>query len=182
MYQKSRGDDAMQPLVKKIESLVISIRVASGHGMIETRSDRDESKTITFKITAQTPLMTKDGHQIGVSAIPVKGKIIAFVDSRSPLPMVYPLQIDPLLVIFDQYDKNGEVSVGVFDAQLYSEQLNLKLHVNEATEIVDLQGKRIDAKSLAGKLLFVFYTVTTRSRPAQTNPTKIIATDILQTE
>lgn len=172
----------MQPLIKKIEALVISIGVQSGVGIIETMSERSDSKSAVFRITAQTPLMTKDGHQIGASAIPVKGKITAFVDSRSPLPMVHPLQITPLLIIFDQYDKKGEVSVGAFDKTLFSEQLNLKLHVNESTEIVDLQGKRIDVKSLPGKLLFIFYETTTRSMPAQTKPTKIIATDITQSE
>ena len=171
-----------QPLIKKIEALVISISVRSGVGMIETISEKDESKKAVFQITDKTPLMTKDGYQIGVSAIPVKAKIIAFVDSREPLPMVSPPQITPLLVIFDQYDKKGEVLVGAFDDRLYSEPLNLKIHLNDSTEIVDIQGKRVDATHLAKKMLFVFYTPTTRSMPAQTNPTKIIVTDILQTE
>ena len=172
----------MQPVIKKIEALVISISVRSGVGLIETISERDESKSVVFRITGQTPLMTKDGHQIGIAAIPVKGKIIAFVDSQNPLPMVHPPQTTPLLVIFDQYAKKGEVSVGAFDKNFYSEQLNLKLDLNENTEIVDLQGKRMDVNSLIGKLLFVFYEKTTRSMPVQVKPIKIIATDILQNE
>ncbi|MGN7479027.1 hypothetical protein ACTHOQ_14350 [Solibacillus silvestris] len=172
----------MQPLIKKIEALVISISVQNGIGIIEAISEKDESKKAIFRITAETPLMTKDAHQIGVSAIPVKGKIIAFVDSKSPLPMISPPHIIPLLVIFDQYAKKGEVCVGAFDRMLYSEQLKLKLHVNEATEIVDLAGKRVDQNDLAGKMLFVFYDRATRSMPAQTNPAKIIATNIMQTE
>jgi hypothetical protein len=172
----------MQPLIKKIEAQVISISVQSGIGSIEALSERDENKSAIFRITGQTPLMTKDGHQIGVAAIPVKGKIIAFVDSRSPLPMVHPPQITPLLVIYDQYAKKGEVAVGAFDENFYSEHLKLKLHLNENTEIVDLQGKRVDVNHLKGKLLFVFYEKTTRSMQAQAKPTKIIVTDILQSE
>ena len=172
----------MQPLIKKIEALVISISVKSGVGLIETLNERDEGKVAVFRITGQTPLMTKDGHQIGAAAIPVKGRIIAFVDARSPLPMVHPPQISPLLVIFDQYAKKGEVSVGAFDENFYSKQLNLKLHLNKETEIVDLQGKRVDVNSLTGKLIFVFYEKATRSMPAQAKPTKIIATEILHSE
>lgn len=172
----------MQPLVKKIEALVISISVKSGIGFIEALSERDESKSAIFRITGQTPLMTKDGHQIGIAAIPVKGKIIAFVDSYSTLPMVHPPQITPLLIIFDQYAKKGEVVVGTFDKSFYSDQLNLKLHLNENTEIVDLQGKRVDVNGLVGKLLFVFYEKITRSNPAQVKPSKIIATNIVQSE
>ena len=169
----------MQPIIKKIEAMVLSISVQSGVAIIETISEKDETKKTVFVLTSKTPLLTKDGHQIGVSAIPVKGRIIAFVDSSLPLPMVSPPQTEPLLIIFDQYDKKGEVAIGVFDDMLFSEQLHLKLHVNEATEIVDLQGKRVEQQDLARKVLIVFYGATTRSRPAQTNPTKIIMTNAL---
>lgn len=170
----------MQPVIKKIEAVVLSISVQSGVGMIETVSEKDETKKVIFKITGKTPLMTKDGHQIGASAIPVKSRIIAFVDSQLPLPMVSPPQIEPLLVIFDQYTKKGEVAIGVFNDMLYSEQLKLKLHLKDSTEIITLQGKRVDKEQLAQKMLVVFYEGTTRSMPAQTNPTKIIVTDVLQ--
>ncbi|MER1958765.1 MAG: hypothetical protein ABS942_15385 [Solibacillus sp.] len=169
----------MQPVIKKIEALALSISVQSGVGIIETISEKDGTKKAIFKITAKTPLMTKDGHQIGASAIPVKGRLIAFVDSSIPLPMQAPPQTEPLLVIFDQYDKKGEVAVGVFNEMLFSEQLNLKLHVKDSTEIVDLQGKRVEKEGLYRKVLIVLYEVTTRSRPTQTNPTKIIVTNVL---
>ena len=172
----------MQPLIRKIEAIVISIGVQSGVGTIEAVSEKDESKKAIFQITSKTPLMTKDGYQIGISAIPVKAKIIVFVDSKSPSPMVSPPHITPLLVIFDQYDKKGEVCVGAFDKMLYCEQLNLKLHINEGTEIVDLAGKRVDRSELTEKMLFVFYDRATRSMPVQANPTKLIVTPIVHTK
>lgn len=168
----------MQPMIKKIEALAISISVQSGIGTIEAVSEKDDNIKAIFQMTAKTPLMTKDGHQIGVSAIPVKGKIIAFVDSQSPVPMLSPPRITPLLVVFDQYDKIGEVCVGAFDQALYCEKLRLKLHISEATEIVDLTGRRMGREDLADRMLFVFYDQVTRSSPAQAKPTKIIATDI----
>ena len=170
----------MQPVIRKIEALVLSISIQSGVGMIETISERDETKRAIFKITKKTPLMTKDGHQIGASAIPVKGRIIAFVDTNTPLPMQSPPQTEPLLVVFDQYNKKGEVAIGMFDDMLFSEQLNLKLHLKDSTEIVDLQGRRVDKAELLRKVLVVFYETTTRSRPTQTNPTKIIVTNALE--
>ncbi|MEG0471664.1 MAG: hypothetical protein RR588_04950 [Solibacillus sp.] len=168
----------MQPLVKKIEASVISISVQSGVGIIETTSERDDSKTVIFQVTAETPLMTKDGQRLGVSAIPVKGKITVYVDSHIPLPMIQPPHVIPLLVIFEQYGKKGEVSVGIFDDRLYSEQLKLKLHVGDKTEIVDLMGKRVNSNMLAERLLFVFYDKATRSKPVQANPMKIIVTNL----
>lgn len=169
----------MQPLVKKIEASVISISVQSGLGIIETMSERDDKKSIIFRVTSETPLMTKDGQRLGVSAIPVKGKITVYVDSLTPLPMIQPPHVVPLLVIFEQYGKKGEVSVGVFDDRLFSEQLKLKIHVGRKTEIVDLKGKHIGMEMLAGKLLFIFYEKATHSMPVQANPTKIIVTDLI---
>lgn len=172
----------MQSQIKKIEALVTSISVQSGVGIIEALSEKDDSKKAIFRITATTPLMTKDGVQVGVSAIPVKGRIIAFVDSQTPLPMISPPQVEPMLVIFDQYDKKGEVVVAAFDKSLYNEALKLKLHVKDSTEIIDLQGKSVSKEALVGHILVVFYSATTRSIPAQTNPTKIIVTNILHSE
>lgn len=168
----------MQPLVKKIEARVISISVQSGFGMIETISERDDRKRVTFQVTAETPLMTMDGQRLGVSAIPVKGKITVYVDSHAPLPMIQPPHVIPLLVIFEQYGKKGNLSVGVFDDRLYNEQLKLKLHVGSKTEIMDLAGQRVSSDTLAKKLLFVFYEQATRGKPVQASPSKIIVTDL----
>lgn len=168
----------MKPLVKKIEASVISISVQSGLGIIETISERDDKKSIVFQVTPETPLMTKDGHRLGVSAIPVKGKITVYVDSLTPLPMIQPPHVVPLLLIFEQYGKKGEVAVGIFDERLFSEQLKLKIHVGSKTQIVDLTGKQVSSERLAGKLLFVFYEKATHGKPVQANPTKIIVTDL----
>lgn len=168
----------MQPLVKKIEATVISISVQDGVGMIKAVSDRDHSKSAVFQVTAETPLMTKDGQRMGVAAIPVKGEITVYVDALTPLPMIQPPHIDPLLIIFEQYGKKGEVSAGLFDERLFSEQLKLKLHIGSKTELVDLVGKRVKAEMLAGRFLFVFYDKATNSKPPQVNPAKIIMTDL----
>lgn len=161
------------PLIKKMEMIVHSISVESHQAVIEAVSERDQKK-IVFHLSSVVPFFTKDGARIGISAIPVKSKIIAYVDSRKPLPMIHPPQVQPLLIILEQHHMDGEVSVGLFDEHLYSEQLKLKLHVKDTTEIVNLYGKRLTKEDLANQMLVVFYHTVTHSMPVQTNPTKII--------
>lgn len=160
-------------LIKKMEMIVHSISVESHQAVIEAVSERDRKK-IVFRLSSVVPFFTKDGSPIGISAIPVKSKIIAYVDSRKPLPMVHPPQVQPLLVILDQHHIEGEVAVGLFDERLFSEQLNLKLHVKDTTELMNIRGKVLQREQLADELLFVFYNTVTHSSPVQTSPTKII--------
>lgn len=153
--------------------IVHSISVQSHQAVIEAVSERDDKK-IVFHLSSVVPFFTKNGLSIGISAIPVKSKIIAYVDSRKPLPMVHPPQVQPLLIILDQGHVAGEVAVGQFDERFYSEQLNLKLHLRDTTEIVNIRGKAVAKEALANQLVFVFYQQVTHSVPVQTNPSKII--------
>lgn len=161
------------PLIKKMEMIVHSISVQSHQAVIEAVSERDDKK-IVFYLSSVVPFFTKDGSPIGISAIPVKSKIIAYVDSRKPLPMVHPPQVQPLLIILEQPHIEGEVAVGRFDERLYSEQLRLKLHLKDGTEIVNLRGDTLTKDRLANQMLIVFYKAVTHSVPVQTNPIKII--------
>lgn len=164
----------MQTLVKKIEALVISISVQSSLALIETRNERDDSKIITFHLHPTTPLFTQIGERMGVTAIPVKAKITAYIDSRKPLPMIHPPQITPLLVVVEQPGVKGEVAVGHFGENFYSEQLKLKLHLTDKTNIMNTTGEIVSPAALKDELLIVFYEATTRSMPAQTTPSIII--------
>lgn len=163
----------MQVLLKKIEALVISVSMQSQLALVKTVSERGGKTGIVFHLHPTTPLFTQKGERLGVTAIPVKSKITAYVDSRKPLPMMHPPQVTPLLIIIEQSGIRGEVAIGVFDGNLYSEQLKLKLHVNEESQIMDLKGHRLSVDEAKNKFLYVFYDATTRSIPAQANPKKI---------
>lgn len=104
--------------------------------------------------------------------------IDAYYDKHKPMIMIYPPQITPEIVIINDEDKIGFVKVALFDENLVSLDNELKLNIGDKTVILNEKGKTISADELTGKDLIVFYTVTTKSIPAQTTPTKIIALDI----
>lgn len=104
--------------------------------------------------------------------------IDAYYDKHKPMLMIYPPRITPEIVIVNNEDKPGNVKVGLFDENLVSLDNELKLNIDDKTIILNEKGETIRADELNGKDLIVFYTVSTRSIPAQTIPTKIIALDI----
>ncbi|EKN68216.1 copper amine oxidase N-terminal domain-containing protein [Schinkia azotoformans] len=106
--------------------------------------------------------------------------IDAYYDKHKPMLMIYPPRITPEIVIVNDEEKTGNVKVGLFDDNLVSLDNDLKLNIGEKTVILNEKGKNISAEELKGKELIVFYTVSTKSIPAQTTPTKIIALDIAQ--
>lgn len=164
-------------LIKKMEMVVQSISVQSHQAVIEAVTERDDRRII-FRLSSVVPFFTQDGAPIGISAIPVKSKIIAYVDSRKPLPMIHPPQVTPLIIILEQGHVEGEVVVGQFDQQLYSEQLRLKLQVNATTEIVNIRGRTAQKEDLVDQLLVVFYKTKTPTVPVQISPVKIILTQL----
>ncbi|KEF38795.1 copper amine oxidase family protein [Schinkia azotoformans MEV2011] len=106
--------------------------------------------------------------------------IDAYYDKHKPMLMIYPPRITPEIVIVNDKEKPGNVKVGLFDENLVSLDNDLKLNIGEKTVILNEKGENISAEELKGKELIVFYTVSTKSIPAQTTPTKIIVLDIAQ--
>ncbi|MCL2323029.1 MAG: hypothetical protein FWC47_13120 [Oscillospiraceae bacterium] len=65
------------------------------------------------------------------------------------------------------------VFLGKFDKNLVDENNVLKLLNTDKANVVTAKGKKYTG-SLKNKVLLVFYTISTKSIPAQTNPTKIV--------
>lgn len=76
----------------------------------------------------------------------------------------------------------GSISVDVYSANggdetgesLINSSKTLVLHVSDDTEITDLDGNKVEKSELDGKLMAVYYSITTRSLPPQTTPEKIV--------
>lgn len=104
----------------------------------------------------------------------------AYFDKNKPMILIYPAQYTPELIVVNDEEQASSVKVNKFDTDFLSLDKELKLNISEDTVLVNQQGKKIDVADLKNKELVVFYTVTTRSIPAQTTPSKIIAMDELK--
>jgi len=139
----------------------------------------NEDKMITILRINDDSLLFNSGTTKSLKPADLKkgATVGAYYDKNKPMILIYPATVTPEMVIVNDEEVFGEVKVSQFDKEFLSLDGELKLNIGEDTPLFNQQGKAIELKELNGKELMVFYSITTRSLPPQTPPTKIIALD-----
>lgn len=110
-------------------------------------------------------------------------KVTGYADASKPVILIYPPQYNPEVIIVDKGEV-GNVEVDLFNDELINVENTLKLNISEDTEVIYASGKTVKAENFESALgkqnLVVFYSVSTRSIPAQTTPTKVIVLDTMK--
>lgn len=137
----------------------------------------DKEPQITFYNVTSETLVYNSGStkKMEHSAFQKGQQIDAYYDKDKPMLMIYPPQISPELVIVHDDKVFGSVKVGKFDEELRSLDNELNLNVDNKTILENAEGEKIERQDLSGEELIVFYTMATKSIPAQTTPSKIVA-------
>ena len=165
-------------------------------GKIESVEEKDDSYTITVGANGDDMgiiyhvqkdafvVSRKDNKLLQLSDLKAGMEITGIVKGNAPQTMSIPPQT-PGAIGFVLNDAEGSLSVGPFDAELVNMGDSLKLNIGDDTVIVDQKGtkKTFTAEDLKNSNLLVLYTVTTRSIPAQTNPSFVMvldAVDVIQ--
>ena len=150
---------------------------------LTVESEDKEPQISILKLTDETLVFNSGTSKALKKETFKKGqKVDAYYGKNKPMIMIYPPQISPELVIVNDTEKFGNVKVSKFDNKLVSLDNDLKLNIGKETTIVNEKGEKLDQKGITEKELVVFYTVSTRSIPAQTTPSKIIAIDYSDSE
>lgn len=98
-------------------------------------------------------------------------RVAAFYDSSQPVLLIFPPQYRALLVT--ALGRNEQVTLNFFDRNLTAEDNSLQINVAGNTMVRTANGQEYRC-NLANQILLVYYTMTTRSIPPQTTPSKII--------
>lgn len=162
-----------QEKLKAFKGTVQNINVENGSKLF-TIQNIDNQQTV-FLTDHQSFIFANSGKQITSADIKMEDTLTGYVDPRKPVILIYPPQYYPELLVVTDTTQMGEVAVGFFDENFVNDELSLKLNISDETKLIDQFGELLTIDDLAGKQLAVFYTVTTRSIPAQTTPSKIIA-------
>lgn len=142
--------------------------------MVETTGK--EPQITFYTVTSETMIYNSGSTKKMEKAAFQKGQQIdAYYGKDKPMLMIYPPQISPELVVVHDAKTFGSVKVGKFDEELRSLDNKLNLKVDSKTTFENTEGEKIERQDLSGKELIVFYTVATKSIPAQTAPTKVVA-------
>ena len=148
-------------------------------GIIKTTTDvnnkDDQNNTVNLKITDDTLVYDNLGNKKALSDLTDGSKITVFTGSYEPTPLILPVQYTANVIIING-DKEGNVNADTYlaDEEGYTNAANtLNIATADDTKIVDK-----DEKEYKGDLdkndLIVFYSVSTKSIPAQTTPTKVV--------
>lgn len=102
-------------------------------------------------------------------------EVSIYYEKETMMMLSYPPQLSPDVVVVKSDDVDLNIKIDKFGKELISDDNSLKLNINDEVALVDLEGEKIEKEDLANKDLIVFYTVSTRSIPAQTTPQRVIA-------
>lgn len=180
LISEYRTISVIEPWEEKInyiafEGSIKEIKAQEGYVSISlTDGDTDEIIGV-FSLSEETMIIDQGrGETIGSSELKEGQKLTGYYRKDMPMIMIYPPRISPELVIVKDLEEKSFIKHSNFDEELVSADSLLKLNMSGNTIITDQKGEECKEEELYNQDLIVFYTITTKSIPAQTNPSKII--------
>jgi len=116
-------------------------------------------------------IMTKDTYMTNNEKISVGSVVTGYYDAKVFRIMTYPPQYEA--VVLDVERPNYKIKVDYFDNKLTSADNSLKLKIGKKTEIIYMDGTKYKGNPVKANLV-VIYDKTDKSKPAQTEPIKVI--------
>lgn len=157
------------------EGAIKEIKQQEGYVFVSLTDGNTDEIVGVFSLSEETMIVDQGtGKSIKSSELKEGQKLTGYYRKDMPMLMIYPPRINPELVIIKDEEEKSFIKHSNFDEDLVSVDNFLKLNISEETVITNQFGEECKAEDLINQDLVVFYTVTTRSIPAQTNPSKII--------
>lgn len=158
----------------EITGFIRSVQYFKEDLLLEIWDGKDEEHITNLIINQYTILTTLTGEPLEISDHLKGCYMTAFVNGRKPVMAIYPPRFYPELVAIRKDEQFGIIQIGVFNEDLVSEKLSLKLNVSDETEITDCFGNPLSEEDIKNNYSFVYYTRSTRSIPAQAPVKKVI--------
>lgn len=125
---------------------------------------RTENGTVNFMVGQETIIIDNKQLRKGM-------RIAAFYDSSQPAILIFPPQYNAVMIT--ALGREEQIKLSYFDRNLLAADRSLQLNVAGNTDIETVNGQKFNC-NIRDRVLLVYYTITTRSVPPQTTPSKII--------
>lgn len=116
-------------------------------------------------------IVSKDTYRTNNEKISVGSVVTGYYDAKVFRIMIYPLEYEA--VVLDVERPEYKIKVDYFDNKLTSADKSLKLKIGKDTEIIYMDGTEYKGNPVKTNLV-VIYDKTDKSKPAQTEPVKVI--------
>lgn len=125
---------------------------------------RTENGIVNFVVNEETLVI--DNRQLRQGM-----RVAAFYDRSLPVPLIFPPQYRAQIIT--ALDRNEQVMLNRFNRNLLAVDRSLQLNLSDNTVVRTENGQNFTCNP-GGRILLVYYSVTTRSIPPQTTPRRII--------
>lgn len=158
---------------------IIEITEGEDSFSIRVSSDKtDPYNGMVFHISKDTIILNDETKDFQDKDKLEKGQVVsAYYGKNTPMTMSIPAQLTPDVIVVKESENPATIHISNFNEDLVSSDNKLKLNLSEDTIIVDENGNKVEKEDIANNDLIVFYTISTRSIPAQTTPEKIVVMD-----
>ncbi len=135
----------------------------------------NENGGLRFFVGGTVIVNREDGSYLQADDLTEGMEITVIYDAMAPMGMSMPPYLGEVAAVIANTEA-GNIAIGQFDENLFSEKLQLQLNISEDTVIQHVNGARMifSAEDVKGAEAVVFYDITTRSIPAQTTPSFIL--------
>lgn len=136
----------------------------------------NENGGLRFVVAPTTTIVDRETGSVITADKLTEGMEVAVIyGANAPMGMSMPPYMGQVTAVVANADK-GSIAVGHFNDDLLNEKDLLQLNISEDTTILTTLGTKsiLSADDVKGKDAVVFYDITTRSIPAQTNPSLVL--------
>lgn len=154
---------------------VVSVSGAEENGLREVEIDNEQGG-LRFVLGAETVIVNRaDGSYLTAADLTEGMEVAVIYAENSPMGMSIPPYLGSVTAVIANAD-TGFYTVGHFDDTWTDMKNLLTLNISEETSIQNLKGAkiRLSAEDVKNQDALVFYDATTRSIPAQTNPSFVL--------
>lgn len=171
--------DIQQPEYINFEGKITEINHGDNTFSIKVMSDeKDPYNGMVFHINEKVVLLNDETKDFVSKDTLKKGDLVSgYYGKDTIMALSMPPQLSPDVIIVKESKEPSFIKVDKFNKELVSSDNQLKINQSEDTIIVDKDGNKVEKENIVDKDLIVFYTISTRSIPAQTTPEKIVVMD-----
>jgi hypothetical protein len=174
--QQAKVDDqalVVEPVVNYLSfaGTITDIRGDEEQRAISVQDENNTDNSIVFNLSDDVLLLDANSREVLKDGFAVGQKVTAYYPENTPMALSLPPITTPKVIVLNSEVVPGFVHVATFDETLTSSDGQLKLNISTKTKVTDVEGNPVT--TLANRDLVVFYTISTRSIPAQTTPERI---------
>lgn len=172
-------EEELRPEYVKYEGKIVKIekREKSNSILVKDNEEEEFSGQVYHLGEGVIIIDAKTKEIVDEKALKEGMMVTSFSHKNTPVAESMPPQSTPNIILINQGEDTATVNVSKFNEDLVNVENTVKILIEEKTEMVNQAGEKVEKEDLVNRDLIVFYSISTKSIPAQAPAHKIILLD-----